>query len=69
MKVKTIASRFDKQRKSTESHPIYITNDFAKRVTGESVRREYGDLAADKCSETFDSIIDKPKKLLASNFE
>ena len=31
------------------------------------MRREYGGLAADKCSETFDSIIDKPKKLLESN--
>ena len=54
--MKTIASRYDKQRKSTvsiESHPIYITNDFAKRVTVESVRREYGGSAADKCSETF----------------
>ena len=48
---------------SVETHPIYITDAFAKEMTIESVRRGFGESVADACRAAF-NYITKPAKWL-----
>ena len=48
---------------SVKTHPIYITDAFAKEMAIESVRRGFGESVADACRHSFNNI-PKPSKWL-----